>query len=316
MIDRDESPSQELERNTITLGLTLLVVALLAVSSSAIFIRLSEGEISANATVFNRVALSTLVFGFWHGLNGASQTFFDDKPVQQKLDFSQDWWLFLAMAAFYITYQTLWAWSLTQTTVAISTVLISLRPLFTCLLAGLLWGERFDHKFSIGMIVAIAGTCAISMGDLQIASGQIQGDMAALLAAIFAAGYLMTVEKLRTKFPPTTVILGCCGLGTLLGLPILFFSEDRIFPYSMNGWMFVICLAIVCQVLGQGLLAYSLKKFSSGLIALVLILESILVAIAAWAIFGETLSFFKWIGFFVVLLGVYLAVSSKSAVKE
>ncbi|NEP85736.1 MAG: EamA family transporter [Okeania sp. SIO2C2] len=86
--------------------------------------------------------------------------------------------------------------------------------------------------------------------------------------------------------------------------------------YSVNGWVFVISLAIVGQVLGQGLLAYSLKKFSSGFVALVLLLESILVAIAAWAIFGEALTLFDSVAFFAILLGLYLAVSSQSAVKE
>ncbi|MBC6479751.1 MAG: EamA family transporter [Hormoscilla sp. GM7CHS1pb] len=46
-------------------------------------------------------------------------------------------------------------------------------------------------------------------------------------------------------------------------------------------------LALVCQILCQGLLTYSLKKFSSGFVTLVFLLESILVAIAAWGIFGE-----------------------------
>ena len=126
----------------------------------------------------------------------------------------------------------------------------------------------------------------------------------------------MGVEKLRNKFASTTIIPWCCALGTLLSLPILFFSEDRLFPYSVKGWVFVISLAIVGQVLGQGLLAYSLKKFSSGFVALVLLLESILVAIAGWAIFGEALTLFDWVAFFAILLGLYLAVSSQSAVKE
>lgn len=111
-------------------------------------------------------------------------------------------------------------------------------------------------------------------------------------------------------------MLWCCGLGTLLILPILLFSEDRIFPYSVRGWVFVISLAIVCQVLGQGLLAYSLKKFSSGFVSLVLLLESILVAIAAWVIFGERLSLFDLGAFLAILLGLYLAVSSESTIKE
>ncbi|MGD1702673.1 DMT family transporter [Dapis sp. BLCC M229] len=315
MTNKLQLQSQQLEKKGPT-SIASLFVALLAISSSAIFIRLSEGEISSNATVFDRVAIATVIFGLWNSVNAVRYRLSDQKPVEQKLDISQDLWLLLAMATFYITSQGLWAWSLSQTTVAISTVLISLKPLFTCLFAWLAWGQRFDNKFLIGMIIAMVGAGSIGLEDLQIDTGKVEGDIAAFLAGICSAAYLLTVEKLRTKFAPTTIIPWCCGLGTLLSLPILFFSEDRFFPYSVNGWVFVISLAIVGQVLGQGLLAYSLKKFSSGFVALVLLLESILVAIAAWAIFGEALTLFNWVALFAILLGLYLAVSSQSAVKE
>jgi len=102
----------------------------------------------------------------------------------------------------------------------------------------------------------------------------------------------------------------------LFSLPIFLFTENRLVPYSLNGWIFVISLALVCQVLAQVFLIYSLKKFSSAFVALALLLESILAGMAAWIIFGERLSLFDWIALFVILLGLYLALSSQSAIKE
>lgn len=307
----------QVERTTDLRAIASLSIALLAISSSGIFIRLSEGEISSNATVFDRVAIATIIFGFGNGFNAFRHKLSDRKLVAQKFDINrQDLLLFFATATFYLANQTLWAWSLTQTTVAISTVLVGLKPLFTCLFAWLILGQRFENKFLIGMIIAIGGICAVGLEDLQIATGKLPGDIAAFLAAICSSAYLLTVEKLRIKFSPKTIIFWCCGLSTLFSLPVFLFFEDKLFPYSITGWVFVIALAIVCQVLGQGLLAYSLKKFSSGFVALVLLLESILVAIAAWIIFGEILTLFDWVAFFAILLGLYLAISSKSTVKE
>ncbi|MBC6479750.1 MAG: EamA family transporter [Hormoscilla sp. GM7CHS1pb] len=76
--------------------------------------------------------------------------------------------------------QSLWAWSLSQITVAISTVLVSLKPLFTCLFAWLIWGQRFDNKFLIGMVIAIGGAGAIGLDDLLIDTGNFKGDIAVL----------------------------------------------------------------------------------------------------------------------------------------
>jgi drug/metabolite transporter (DMT)-like permease len=104
-----------------------------------------------------------------------------------------------------------------------------------------------------------------------------------------------------------------CGVTTLFLFPVLPLVEDKLFPYSGSGWFFVIFQALFCQVLGQGLLAYSLSQLSSGVVALTLLLEPVLASIFAWLIFSEKLGFFDWVIFAVVLGGIYLAQSSQSA---
>ena len=293
-----------------------LIIAIVSYSASAIFIRLSEEEISSNATVFNRLAIAAVVLGLWKGINVVQYRLDDQKPVLQEFDIRRDFWMLPAMAIFYVAFQGLWSWSLTATTVAISTVLLSLKPLFTCLFAWIFWKQQFDNKFLIGIIIAIGGACAIGVSDLQVGIGKIEGDIAALLAGVFEAGYLLILEKLTTKLTATTTMLWCCSLGALFTLPIFLFIEDRLFPYSVKIWVYVIALAVVSQVLGQVFLALSLKKFSSGFVALVLLLESVLAGLAAWGIFQEILSLYDWMSLFIILLGLYIALSSQSAIKE
>ena len=57
-------------------------------------------------------------------------------------------------------------------------------------------------------------------------------------------------------------------------------------------WVSVIAMTVVSQILTQVFLALSLKKFSSGFVALVLVLEPVLAGLAAWGIFGEILSLY------------------------
>ncbi|WP_242057908.1 MULTISPECIES: EamA family transporter [Nostoc] len=60
-------------------------------------------------------------------------------------------------------------------------------------------------------------------------------------------------------------------------------------------------------------MTYSLAKFSSVVVSLVHLLEPVFSGIFAFFIFSEELSFFNLMGFAVVLIGLYLAISSQVA---
>lgn len=302
------------DSNQMAMAIASLFVGVVAISFGSIFVRWSEMELSPNATVFNRFWLASVVFGLWYGYKAIRQRLSCDNPVEQQPYTRQDVWLLLSAGIFWAATLAFVAWSLTQTSVAISTVLHNLAPIFTSLGAWLLFGQGFNRQFIIGIVIAIGGAIAIEIEELQIGTLQVQGGIAAILSAVLLGAYLLTVEQLRTKFSPTTVQLWVCAIATLAIFPVLLFTQDRLFPSSVNGWLFVISFTLICQVLGHGLLTYSLARLSSVVVSLVHLLEPVFSSILAWAIFWERLSFSNWVGFAVVLIGLYLAVSSQAAV--
>ena len=294
-----------------------LSAALLAVSLAAIFIRLSEREISPNATVFNRLWIATAVFGLWNGADAVRRRMSGNDVEVRSTNYTlRDFMLLTAVGVVSSASLGFWAWSLTQTNVANSTVLRNLTPLFTTLGGWLLLGRRFDGRFLLGMAVALGGAIAIGMDDLQTAGDNFAGDIAALLSAVFYAANLLIAEHLRTKFPATTILMWRCFIGSILILPLVVLAGDRIFPNSWQGWLAVIALAVICQAFGQGLLIHSLGRLSSGFVALFLLLEPVITAILAWMLFSESLSLFNWLAFSVVLAGIFLAKSSSYADKK
>ena len=293
-----------------------LSAALLAVSMAAIFIRLSEREISPNATVFNRLWIATAVFGLWNGA-GEVRRRMSGNDVEVRSSYTlHDFILLTAVGVVSSASLGFWAWSLTQTNVANSTVLRNLTPLFTTLGGWLLLGRRFDSRFLVGLAVALGGAIAIGTDDLQTAGDNFLGDIAALLSAMFYAGNLLIAEHLRAKFPATTILMWRCFIGSILILPLVLLEGDRVFPNSWQGWLAVIALAVICQAFGQGLLIHSLGRLSSGFVALFLLLEPVITAILAWLLFSENLSLFNWLAFSIVLAGIYLAKSSGSAERK
>jgi drug/metabolite transporter (DMT)-like permease len=291
-----------------------LFSALIAVSLAAIF-KLSEKEIGPNATIFNRLWLATLVFGLWNSFAAVKAKFSMDKRVERSEYTLRDLVLLIGVGVVSSASLAFWAWSLTKTNVANSTVLRNLTPLFTTFGSWLFLGRSFDSKFLIGLAIAMCGAIAIGIDDLQIGADNLTGDFAALLAAVFYASNLLLSEQLRTKFSATSILMWRCLIGTILIFPLVVITEYQIFPSSWQGWLAVIALAVICQAFGQGLLINSLGKLSSGFVAIFLLLEPVITAILAWIIFSESLSLLNWLAFCVVLVGIYLAKSSPSVNK-
>lgn len=297
-------------RPTLT-ALFFLFIALVALSLAAIFIRLGEFDLGSNTIVFNRLWISTLFFSVWNSIKRIkTQKEPEGSPEHLKrndLPLKQDIGLLILMSIVSSISVLLWAWSLTQTSVANSTALRNSTPIFTPLLGWLLLGQTFEPVFLIGIAIAFFGTVAIGIADFSFSVNQMVGDGAALLAAIFYSIYLLIIEKLRVQFSTSTILLWRCALGTLFTLPLVLLSKEHIFPHTVSGWASVLALALFCQVLGQGFLAQSLNQLSSSFVATTLLLEPTIAAFIAWLLFSEQLTFLNGLALCVILVGIYLA---------
>ena len=129
--------------NQTKIAIASLFLGVGAISFGSIFMKLSEIELSPSATVFNRFWLASVVFLLWHGYKAIWQRFSGDKPVEQQPYTSQDLLLLLGAGILWAATLVLLAWSLTQTSVAISSVLHNLAPIFTSLGVWLLFRQGF-----------------------------------------------------------------------------------------------------------------------------------------------------------------------------
>lgn len=288
-----------------------LCFALLAVSFAPIFIRLSETELGANATVFNRLIVFFVFFGSGRWLKQKLSSTPEENSEQIT---GQQWWLLGSVGIIAAISLVLWAISLQYTTVAKSVLLNNLTPIFTALGSWLLFGKQFDSKFLAGMTIAVAGAITLGLEDLNgAAEGSLIGDVYALFSAVFLGTYFLIVEQLRSRFSATTILLWRCATGSVLLVLIIFFSGEQLFPTTQIAIFAVFGLGLISEGLGQRLLADSMNVFSSSFVSLFLLLEPIVSAILAWFIFTEGLTLTTWLGFAVVLTGIYLAQTSKAA---
>ncbi len=297
-------------QGTTVVAIASLLVGIVAVACAAIFVKISLAEIGPIATISNRFWIAIVPFSVWAGGERLLQPETPSAPLRP-----DEWALLLLAGVIAAVDLPLWAFSLSRTSVANAMVLSDLAPLFTTLGAWLLWRQRFDPRFLVGLAVSLMGAIAIGIGDVQLDPLQLFGDGAALLSALFLSAYLLTLERLRTRLSAPVILLSTSSIGALITGAIALNVEHQLLPISSQGWVAVIGLALVSQVLGQGLITFSLNRLSSGIVALSYLLEPVLSALGAWILFSETLSLFNATAFLIVIVGVYIAISSPSAVK-
>ena len=306
-------PKEKISRPFLFAFLTLCF-ALLCISFAPIFIRLSETELSANATVFNRLFIFFISFGSWQFLSRRLSPPQDqeDTPITVK-----QWWLLGSVGTVATISLVLWAISLQYTTVAKSMLLNNLTPIFTTLGSWIFLGKKFDSKFLLGMAIAVTGAITLGLEDLTgVGEGSFTGDIYAILSAVFLGTYFLIVEQLRSRFSGTTILLWRCATGSVILLLIMLFTSEQIFPTTEVAILAVIGLGIISEGLGQRLIAESMNVFSSSFVSIFLLLEPVISAVLAWFIFLESLSLTTWLGFAVVLTGIYLAQSSQSSTSD
>jgi dimethylhistidine N-methyltransferase len=279
-------------------ALVILLIGAAAISLAPNFVRLSE--VGPSATAFYRLFFALPALFLWIRLEPVAGAW--ERPSSLR-DF-----LGLGLAGlFFAADMVFWHWSITFTSVANATLLANSAPIFVTLGGFLLFGERFSRRFLLGLACAISGAAMLLGDSFGLGPRQLLGDAFGIIAAIFYAAYLMAVARLRVRFSTATV-MGWSGLVTAIVLiPVTTISGESFVAASAFGWAVLVALALISQVGGQSMIAYALAHLTPAFGAVGLLLQPVLAALIAWALFAEALGRLQWAGAAVILAGVVLA---------
>ena len=201
-----------------------------------------------------------------------------------------------------------WHWSIVWTSVANSTLLANLAPIFVTLAGWLFWKRHVTRVFLAGMIAAIAGMFILVGPHFGTGGTQLLGDALGAITAIFYAGYMLAIKVARDDGASTVRLMAWSTSITAVALlPIAMLFPQPFLPHSANGWLVVLGLAVVTQILGQGLIAYAFAHLPASLSSVSLLIQPVVAAFVAWRLFGEAVGPAQFIGGAVVLAGIWLA---------
>lgn len=157
-----------------------------------------------------------------------------------------------------------------------------------------------------GVAAALLGAAILLGRSLEISRANLIGDLFCLAAGLFYAFYLLPAQRARSALGAWSVLLLVSLAASPLLLAMAIAHGEPVWP-GPAGWTPVLVLALTSQVVGQGLLVYSLRHFPPLIIGMALLLQPAIGASVGWAVFGELLAPLDIVG--MVLVGAALVLA-------
>ena len=124
------------------------------------------------------------------------------------------------------------------------------------------------------------------------------GDLLCINAGLLYAVYLLTLQGERGRFGSWSLLVWVSVFACPVLLALALALGEPVWP---TDWTPVIVLFVSSQLIGQGLLVYSLGHFPPLVIGLALLTQPAIAAIIGYSVFGEALTLLDTVG--MVLLG-------------
>lgn len=272
---------------------SFIVIAIIFVSFSAIFVKWSEAPATI-ISMYRMIFASILIFPFvWIHRS-------EFKKLKGKD------WLFLSCSGLFLALHFgLWFGSLKLTTVASSTIILTLQPVIALIGSYLLYKEKTTKAALLLIGIAVCGAMMIGWGDLAISKQAILGDILSFLSVIAVVGYLLigqnAVRKVShwiysfTVFSFAAVFLVIYNL--IIAVPMV--------GYELKEWGIFLLLAIfptVSHVIFNWLLNY----VNTTTISMSILGEPVGASILAAIMLGEKITRWQMVGGFIVMVSVFL----------
>jgi drug/metabolite transporter (DMT)-like permease len=281
------------------LALPALFVGAVVIGMSGIYVRLADtGPV---ATAFYRVFLAAPLF--WLAIAGWPEPRAQARARKPRRDLA----LLVVTGILFAVDLALWHGSMMLTTVANATILGNFAVVFVSLGAWWLLRERLTGTFFAGLAITLTGGTVLAGESARVSLEGLSGDLVALAAAVFYAGYLLCVAVLRARYSVVYVMGWSSVVSAVVLLPLAALTGEVLVATSLIGWLALVGISLGSQVTGQSLVSYALAHLPASFSAVGLLVQPVAAAAFAWVLLGEALTPWTIAGGCLVLVGVFVA---------
>jgi drug/metabolite transporter (DMT)-like permease len=279
-------------------ALALLAGAQVAIGAAAIFARFAltaAGPLSVSALRMGIAAVPVVALA---ALRGRYVRL--DRPTERRLQLAG-----VALALHFAA----WFASLQHASVAVSTLLVCSTPVFTE--AWALARTRRPRPLVLASLVLAAVGIAIVAG-VPSRNETPLGIGLALCGAIAMAAYLLLVRASDPRYTTVAVVGRTYPIAALALAGAAVLAGDRVPAlHASSAWAGILALAFVSQLFGHTAINAAVRVLSATFVAMTVLVEPVVAAIAAAFVFGEHPAPFTAAGALLVLIAIALALRAE-----
>ena len=287
----------------------VLVAGVFAVSTAAIFIRLAIASAGVRGVGFSlflsasRLAIaSLLLLPAWRNLKPSQLS-----PGALRYAAAAG----ICLAAHFAT----WITSLSFTSIAASTTLVTTNPVWVALLCWLWFKEKLTRLTLLGIGVAFVGGVLIALGDtgaVSTGNNPPLGNFLALVGAWMASLYfLLGREAQRRGLGIGSYVVVAYSTGALVLLPLPLIVGSNYVGYPVAVYAYILLMAVLSQVVGHTTLNWAVRWISPTLVTLAILFEPVGSSFLGYLIFNEVPGLLVLVGAGVLLSGVAIAIAGR-----
>jgi drug/metabolite transporter (DMT)-like permease len=280
-----------------------LLVGVMAASTAAIFIRLSQ-EAGAPSLVLAaaRLSIATIILTplvlrrHWAAVRAVSVS--DMK------------WALVSGVVLGLHFAT-WITSLEYTAVVNSVTLVTTTPLWVAIMAPIFLGEKLDRWAVAGLILALCGGILVGLsgeaGNPPVRSAPLLGNSLAVIGAIMAGIYFMIGRRLRARLNLTVYIWLVYGTAAIILALVVLVSGEQVGGLPDKAYLWMLMLGLVPQLIGHSSFNYALGFLTAAYVSLVMLGEPISSGLLAIIFLNEWPVWLQLVGSALILVGIGVA---------
>ena len=207
--------------------------------------------------------------------------------------------------------------SVKMTSIANATLITTVQPILVLFVAPKLFGERIRARQLMYSAFSMSGVLLVVLAAASTSGAKLSGDLMALLNVVIWTVYFILSKKRRVAGVHSWSYLAAVFLwASFFILPFGVVTSNDLGAMESLDWVYVVAMAIGPGLVGHGLMTWAQSHVDVTLASLLGLMSPVISTVAAWFVFGESLTPWQIVGAAVVLSFLALLVGEQKSSAE